>query len=122
MNSCSSRFVGGQLGIACCARGGTTCGLNFGSSCVDQSDAGFTMPPSFDASVVVPDPSCGTVSIDFNGMMFTLNGCCLPAGVCGYYVPQMASIGCLTIDQLRSQGAPVPDAPMACSVDAGPQP
>jgi hypothetical protein len=121
MNTCTSRIVGGQIGVACCARGGTSCGLNFTGTCIDQSDAGFTMPPPSDAGPVVPDPSCGTVSIDVGGMMFTLSGCCLPVGNCGYYVPQMTSIGCLTIDQLRGQGAPVPDAPMACSPDGGPR-
>ena len=97
------------------------CGLNFGQGCVDQSDAGAT-PPMFDAATVVPDPSCGSVSIDFNGMSFTLPGCCLPSGTCGYYVAQMPSIGCLTTDQLRSQGASVPDAPIPCSADGGPPP
>lgn len=122
MNTCNSRIVGGQIGIACCAMGGTSCGLNFGGTCIDQSDAGFTMPPASDAGPVVPDPSCGTLSIDVGGMMFTLSGCCLPVGNCGYYVPQMTSIGCLTIDQLRGQGAPVPDAPMACSPEGGTRP
>jgi hypothetical protein len=122
MNTCSSRIVGGQIGIACCARGGMSCGLNFGQTCIDQSDAGFTMPPPSDAGPLVPDPSCGTVTIDFNGTMFTLNGCCLPTSTCGYYVPQMTSIGCLTTDQLRTQGASVPDAPMPCSPDGGPPP
>jgi hypothetical protein len=120
-NTCASRFVGGQLGLACCAGGGMRCGLTFGQGCVDQSDAGNT-PPMFDAATVVPDPSCGTVSIDFNGMPFTLPGCCLPSAMCGYYVAQMPSIGCLTIDQLRGQGAAVPDAPIPCSADGGPLP
>jgi hypothetical protein len=119
MSSCESRIAGGLLGVACCSRGGMSCGLNFGQGCIDQSDAGGGAPPMFDASTVVPDPSCGTVSIEFGGMSFTLSGCCLPTNTCGYYVPQMTSIGCLTTDQLRSQGASVPDAPIPCSIDGG---
>lgn len=122
-NSCSSRFVGSSLGLACCARNGMSCGLSFnGGTCIDQSDAGFGMPPPNDAGAVVPDPTCGTVSVDVQGMTYPLSGCCLPTGVCGWYPAAMASIGCLSADQLRGAGAAVPDAPMACSVDAGPQP
>jgi hypothetical protein len=118
-NTCAGRFAGGLLGAACCARGGMSCGLNFGQGCIDQSDAGGGGAPMFDAATVVPDPSCGTVSITFGGMSFPLDGCCLPSGICGYYASQMPSIGCLTTDQLRTQGASVPDAPMSCSAEGG---
>jgi hypothetical protein len=123
-NTCSSRFVGGSLGLACCARGGMSCGLSYnGGTCIDQSDAGFPMPPMTDAGAVVPDPSCGAVSIDINGMSYPLSGCCQPTGFCGWYPAAMSSIGCLSGDQLRQAGASVPDAPVACSLpEAGPRP
>jgi hypothetical protein len=128
-NYCPNKVVGGQRGFACCAGTAMNCGLNFGglSGCVDQTDAGGAMPPMppADAGVIVPDPSCGTVSLDFGGMMFALNGCCLASGTCGWYSPQMSNFGCVGADQIRMVGAPVtglPDAPIACAPDGGPTP
>ena len=126
---CPNKVVGGQRGIACCTTQLMHCGLNFGglSGCVDQTDAGggTPPPPPADAGTIVPDPSCGTVSLDFGGMMFPLSGCCLPSGTCGWYSPQMSNYGCVGADQIRMVGAPVtglPDGPIACSADAGPTP
>jgi len=126
---CPNKVVGGQRGIACCAGQAMNCGLNFGglSGCVDQTDAGGGAPPTppADAGPIVPDPSCGTVSLDFGGMMFPLNGCCLASGTCGWYSPQMSNFGCVGADQIRMVGAPVtglPDGPIACAPDAGPTP
>jgi hypothetical protein len=56
------------------------------------------------------------------GMEYPLSGCCMPSGTCGWYVPVMMGLGCLSGDQLRQGGATVPDAPIACSPDGGTNP
>jgi hypothetical protein len=114
MNTCTSRIVGGQIGLPCCAMQGTTCGLNFGQGCINQGDAGFTPPTPGDAGTITPDPSCGELPITVMNTMLTLSGCCLSDGMCGYYSPQSPGLGCASLAQLRGFGIPVPDASKAC--------
>jgi len=120
MLTCTGRIVGGQFGVPCCVRM-TSCGLNFGQGCIDQSDSGGTPMPPADAGPLYPDPSCGTLPVDFMGTSFTLSGCCLTSGTCGYYSPQNQAFGCASLDQLRAFGLGVPAdaATKACSIDAG---
>jgi len=47
-----------------------------------------------------------------------LDGCCGTDGTCGYYVPQMTSLGCIPPSQLPS-GTVLPDGPVSCSREAG---
>jgi hypothetical protein len=58
-------------------------------------------------------------------MSYSLSGCCMPSGTCGWYPAAMASIGCLSADILRGAGASVPDAALACTYpthDSGTRP
>jgi hypothetical protein len=121
MDYCPNKTFAGQRGVACCAGAAMHCGLNFGglSGCVDQSDAGGGAQPPVpvDAGPIHPDPSCGSVSLDFNGTMVPLDGCCLPSATCGWYSSAMTNYGCVGADQLRMSGLPInglPDAPITC--------
>jgi hypothetical protein len=119
-STCTGRIVGGQLGIPCCIRM-VSCGLDFGMGCINQGDSGGTPMPPVDAGPINPDPSCGTLPVDFMGTPFTLDGCCLAGGTCGYYSPANQAFGCTSLEQLRRFGLGVPAdaATKACSLDGG---
>jgi hypothetical protein len=124
MNTCTGRLIGVQVGAPCCAGGAMNrCGLNFGTGCIDQTqtDGGFT-PPPMDAGPIIPDNTCGNVSVTFGGMTFSLEGCCRANGQCGWYATQAPGQGCASPEQLRQIGAAVPDAPIACSGEGGTRP
>jgi hypothetical protein len=113
--TCQGLTFGGQTIAGCCTTT-NTCGIDFNGMCIDTSgfgDGGLGIEAGA-SEVIVPDPSCPGISLNF-GIPINLPGCCDVSGVCGGSTEQGASFGiptmCVTNAELAAQlGMSAPDA------------
>ena len=101
----------GMTSIPACCTVNNTCGVSFGTMCIEPPSFDAAPPMQPDAGTGVPDPTCPSVSLG----PIMLGGCCMTDNTCGF-TSQLG--GCITLDQLRMLPIPginLPEGgPMSC--------